>query len=92
MLKEEVTFIVYTSPDLVREAIARFVAYYNTARYHEALHNVTPDDVWCGRREEILARRRRLQIRTLVARREHYRQRVKRQANQDNEESGTSEV
>ena len=91
-LKEDVTLIVYTSPDLLREAIARFVAYYNAERYHEALHNVTPDDVWCGRREEILARRRRLQIRTLVARREHYRQRVKHQVNQVSEESGTSRV
>ena len=41
-LKEEVTLIVHTSPDLLREAVARFAAYYNTERYHEALKNVTP--------------------------------------------------
>jgi putative transposase len=87
-LKEEVTLIVHTSPDQLREAIAQFVHYYNTERYHEALRNVTPDDVYFGRREEILARRRALQIRTLVARREAYRARVREQSS----ESGPSEV
>ncbi len=50
-----------------------FVDYYNRPRLHEASKNVTPDDVWYGRKEEILAQRKALQIRTLVARREHYR-------------------
>ena len=72
-LKEDVTLTVHTSHDLLQEAIARLVACYHTERYHEALHRVTPEEVWCGRREEILARRTRLQIRTLVARPAHYR-------------------
>jgi len=71
--KDEVTLIVHTSPDQLREAIGRFVNYYNSQRYHEALGNVTPDDVYFGRREGILRRRKELQIRALVARREHYR-------------------
>jgi RNA-directed DNA polymerase len=74
-LKDEVTLVVEMSPGQLKVAIGRFVDYYNCERYHEALKNVTPDDVWFGRREEILARRRALKIRTLVARREHYRRR-----------------
>jgi putative transposase len=65
----------HTSPGQLREAISRSVDYYNRERYHEALRSVTPDDVWHGRREVILGWRRALRIRTLVARREHYRRR-----------------
>lgn len=51
-LKDEVTLLVHTSPDELRAAIGRFVDYYNSQRYHGALGNVTPDDVWYGRREQ----------------------------------------
>jgi hypothetical protein len=40
------------------------------ADFHEALGNVTSDRVSLGSRGAILARRKALQIRTLVARRE----------------------
>lgn len=65
--------MISLSPDGLQAAIGQFVGYYNQRRYHEALDNVTPDDAYYGRKKAILAQRRQLKIRTLMARREHYR-------------------
>ena len=51
-------------PDISAE-IAHFVDYYNSKCYHEALGNVTPDDVYYGKREEILKARKTLKLKTL---------------------------
>lgn len=67
--KAQVNLFIYHSPEVLREAMASFVDYYNHQRYHEALDNVTPADVYYGRREEILARREEVKQQTLAARR-----------------------
>ena len=58
-------------PSDLEAAIAAFVTYYNYSRYHMALSNVTPDDVLNGRREQILQRRKEVQLRTIDRRRRY---------------------
>jgi len=70
-LKGEINQVPYEMPSELRQAIESFVKYYNNHRYHEALGNVTPADVYHGRRDDILARRKEAKQRTLQARKEY---------------------
>ena len=70
-LKREVSQLLYELPSQLEQAIADFVDYYNYRRYHKALGNVTPADVLYGRREEILERRKEVQIQTINRRRDY---------------------
>jgi len=45
------------------------VDYYNNQRYHEALDNLTPMDVYTGKAKEVLAHRAEIKKRTLQTRR-----------------------
>jgi len=72
-LKGEINQIPYDMPSELRKAIEAFVEYYNHQRYHEALGNVTPANVYFGRKFDILARRKEVKQKTLHSRREHNR-------------------
>jgi putative transposase len=72
-LKREVNQLPYELPSQLDKAIADFVDYYNYRRYHKALGNVTPADVLYARREDILRRRKEVQIQTINRRRDYNR-------------------
>jgi len=58
----------YYLPGQLEARLAEFVDYYNTRRYHESLHNLTPADVYCGRGQSILKRRDTIRRETIELR------------------------
>jgi transposase InsO family protein len=70
-LKRVVNQLPYDFPSQLKQAVADFVEYYNHRRYHKALGNVTPADVLLGRREQILAHRKEVQLLTINRRRDY---------------------
>jgi hypothetical protein len=50
----------YYSPDELADQLDLLIEYYNNDRYHEALQNLTPADVYYGRSRDILSRRKRI--------------------------------
>jgi putative transposase len=46
--------------------------FLNNERYHESLSNVTPSDVYFGREEKILQKRREIKLKSIQKRRQEY--------------------
>ena len=61
----------YYFPWELERAIADWVHHYNNERYHESLDNVTPADVYAGRRQVILDQRAVVKLQTLNQRKMH---------------------
>lgn len=61
----------YYSPDELENQIGLFVDYYNNHRYHEALNNLTPADVYYKKGHEILTKRQQIKKRTMLLRRKY---------------------
>ncbi len=79
-LKEQVKLVLRETPSVLEKAVAAFVDYYNHRRYHEGMGNVTPADVYYGRRDEILERRKEVSKRALQQRRDYHRSKQEREA------------
>lgn len=68
-MKNVVKLQNYYFPWELKHEIGNFVEYYNNRRLHESLNNVTPADVYYGRSQEILDRRKEIKQKTLALRR-----------------------
>ena len=72
-MKNQILLNNYYLPCELQEHLQKFVSYYNHERYHEALNNLTPADVFYGRGEEILELREMIKRNTLAMRKQiHY--------------------
>jgi hypothetical protein len=71
-MKNVVLLRNYYYPWELEQAISAFGKYYNHQRYHGALDNLTPADVYIGREKEVLSRREQIKEKTLSERRIHY--------------------
>jgi transposase InsO family protein len=71
-MKNVVKLEHYYFPWQLKAALHDFVTYYNNERYHEALNNVTPADVYFGRQYRIITEREKIKERTMRKRKKDY--------------------
>ena len=64
-MKNVVKIQNYYSPSELEPSVAEFVEYSNNQRYHEAIDNLAPADVYHGRYEEVLSKREQIKMITL---------------------------
>ena len=68
-LKNRILLENYYLPGDLETQIDAFVDHYNNRRYHEAIGNLTPADVYFGRGNTILLERERIKRQTIQTRR-----------------------
>ena len=68
-LKNRILLENYYLPGDLEAQIDAFVGHYNNQRYHEAIGNLTPADVYFGRGNTILLERERIKRQTIQSRR-----------------------
>ena len=71
-MKNVVKLNHFYHPEELIEALKKFVENYNNKRYHESLENLTPADVYFGRSEQILEKRRQIKSDSIRKRRQLY--------------------
>jgi transposase InsO family protein len=79
-IKEKLCLVVYQSPEELRRSIEEAIRVYNETP-HEGLKNVCPNDVYAGRKEEILQKRAEKK-RLTIERRKQYNLYIKPAQNQ----------
>ena len=72
-LKNRILLENYYLPGDLETQINAFVDHYNHQRYHEAIGNLTPADVYFGRGQTILLERERIKRQTIQCRRLNHR-------------------
>jgi transposase len=67
-LKNVINLDKYYYPWELEKQLEEFVNYYNHERYHESINNLTPADVYAGKKEKVLNEREEIKRKTMKMR------------------------